>query len=94
MLDFLGQITNRREHTKDTARQRLQVALIRDRVDLAPEVMEAMKRDILKVMGRYLVAGDDFSQFEIHLKDKSAVLVSNIRIRRLNRWPALPRKAR
>ncbi len=90
MLDFvrwlLGQreLAKNRERTKDTARQRLQLVLIQDRLDLAPEKIEAMKREIWEVVSRYLVVEEDFLEFDIRRLDELVVLVSNIQVKDLN----------
>jgi len=88
MLEFLRWVLTRPEQTKDTARERLQMALLRDRMDLSPEVMEAMKQEVLVAISRYMVVGEDFLEFHIRRGDRSAVLVSNIQIKELNRMSA------
>ena len=87
MLDLfrwmLGHIesSDGRERSKDTARQRLRVVLIQDRIDLPADRMEAMKREIWDVVSRYLVVEDDFLEFEIRRLDELVVLVSNIQVK-------------
>ena len=57
MLDFLRWLLNQRELSKDEertgdiARQRLQLVLIQDRLDLPADKMEAMKEEF-KEMGK------------------------------------------
>ncbi len=74
-----------RERTKDTARQRLRLVLMHDRLDLAPQNMEAMKREIWEVVSRYMVVEDEFMEFEIRRLDELMVLVSNIQVKELDR---------
>ncbi len=87
MLDLfrwmLGHIesSDGRERSKDTARQRLRVVLIQDRIDLPADRMESMKREIWDVVSRYLVVDDDFLEFEIRRLDELVVLVSNIQVK-------------
>ena len=69
------------ERSKDTARQRLSVVLIQDRLDLPTDKMAAMKREIWDVVSRYLVVDDDFLEFEIRRLDELVVLVSNIQVK-------------
>ena len=69
------------ERSKDTARNRLRVVLIQDRLDLPSEKMDAMKREIWEVVSRYLVVDDDFLEFEIRRLDELVVLVSNIQVK-------------
>ena len=72
---------NDQEPSKDTARQRLSVVLIQDRLDLPTDKMAAMKREIWDVVSRYLVVDDDFLEFEIRRLDELVVLVSNIQVK-------------
>ena len=91
MLEFLRWLLNQRdsdkgrEHTKDTARQRLQLVLMHDRLDLAPEKMGAMKQEIWEVVSRYMVVEDDFLEFEVRRLDELMVLVFNIQVKELDR---------
>jgi cell division topological specificity factor len=87
MLDLfrwlLGQLDteNGQERSKDTARQRLRVVLIQDRLDLPAEKMDLMKQEIWEVVSRYLVVDDEFLEFEIRRLDELVVLVSNIQVK-------------
>ena len=91
MLEFLRWLLNQRdvdkdrERTKDTARQRLQLVLMHDRLDLAPEKMENMKKEIWEVVSRYMVVDEDFMEFEVRRLDELMVLVSNIEVKELER---------
>ena len=85
MRDFIRWVITRRENSKDTARQRLHVALMRDRMDLSPDIMTALKADMLAVMSRYLSVGDDFQEFGIRRLNESVFLVSNIQVRDMSR---------
>jgi cell division topological specificity factor len=86
MRDFLRWVISRREHTKDAARERLHLALMRDRLDLSSDVLDSLRNDLLAVMSRYLVVGEDFQEFGIRRLDESVFLVSNIRVKELPRW--------
>ena len=91
MLEFLRWLINQREsdknreRTKDTARQRMRLVLMHDRLDMAPDTMENMKREIWEVVSRYMVVEDDFMEFEIRRLDELMVLVSNIQVKELDR---------
>ncbi len=84
--DFLGWVIARREQTKEAARRRLHSALMRDRLDVSPDLMFALRQDVRSVLSRYMVVGDDFQEFEIQRMDESLYLVSNIRVEELPRW--------
>ncbi len=91
MLEFLRWLLSQRdfdkdrERTKDTARQRLRLVLMHDRLDLAPETMENMKQEMWEVVSRYMVIEEDFLEFEVRRLDELMVLVSNIQVKELDR---------
>jgi cell division topological specificity factor len=88
MLDFVRWVIRRRDQqTKDVARERLHLAIMRDRLDVAPDVMEALRRDVITAVSRYLVVVEDgVNEFEIRREEESVFLVSNIRVKDLHRW--------
>lgn len=77
------------ESSSDVARNRLRVVLIQDRIDLSPEKMEQMKREIWEVVSRYMVVNDDFSEFEVRRLDELVMLVSNIEVKDLRALAAV-----
>ena len=70
--------------SKDTAKQRLKLVLIQDRLELAPEKLEEMKKDIWEVVSKYMVVNDDFMEFDVRRLDDLTVLVSNIEVKDLS----------
>jgi len=70
--------------SKDTAKHRLKLVLIQDRLDLAPEKLEEMKKEIWEVVSKYMVVDDDFMEFEVRRMDDLTVLVSNIEVKDLS----------
>ena len=71
--------------SKDTARRRLQLVLMHDRLDLSADMMQQMKREIWEVVSRYMVVEDEFLEFDIRRRDELVVLVSNIQVKDLDR---------
>ena len=72
------------ELSKDTAKQRLKLVLIQDRLELAPEKLEDMKKEIWEVVSKYMVVDDDSMEFEVRRLDDLTVLVSNIEVKDLS----------
>ena len=71
MIDLLRWALQKHERSKDAARQRLQVILVLDRVGLAPEHMEAMKRDIIEAVSRYLVVDKDSIEMDMQRSNET-----------------------
>jgi cell division topological specificity factor len=62
MSSFFDRMLGRgnRESSADQAKQRLQFVLVHDRINLPPELLKAMKEEILAVISKYVaVSGDD-----------------------------------
>ena len=72
------------ENSKDAAHNRLRMVLIQDRIDLAPDKLEAMKKEIWEVVSRYMVVEDEFAEFEVRRLDELTMLVSNIHVKDLS----------
>ena len=44
----------RKKKSSESAKDRLKILLISDRIDCSPEVMEMIKRDIAKILCKYM----------------------------------------
>jgi cell division topological specificity factor len=44
----------RKKKSSEVAKERLKILLISDRIDCSPEVMEMIKRDIAKILCKYM----------------------------------------
>ena len=86
MRDLLRWVIAHKEQTKRAARDRLRLALIKDRLDVSEGTMDALRQDVLTVLSRYMVVGDDFQEFEIHRSEESVYLISNIQVKEIPRW--------
>ncbi len=86
MRDFLRWVIAHKEQSKRAARDRLRLVLIKDRLDASEGTMESLRQDVLKVLSRYMVVGDDFQEFEIHRSEESVYLISNIQVKEVPRW--------
>lgn len=83
MRDLIQRIFGPRSHSKDEAKQRLKLLLIHDQVDLSPAQMEAMKKEILEVITRYVEIDPSSVDFRLHRDENSIALVSSVPVRRV-----------
>ena len=88
MIDLLRWALQRQERSKDTARQRLQLILVMDRVGLAKEHMEAMKADIIQAVSKYMVVDHESIEMGMRRSGESLILVSNIQVKDIIRAAA------
>lgn len=73
----------RRKSSCQTAKDRLKILLISDRVNCSPEMMELIKTDIAKVISKYMKI--DTANMEIQISKTSPALYANIPILDLNK---------
>lgn len=67
------------------ARQRMQVVLMHDRLDLTPDVMESLKNDILSVLSRYMEIDQNTIRVDLEQGKEFTALVSNVHVKRVYR---------
>lgn len=71
--------------SSQVARRRMQVVLMHDRMDLAPDVMESLKNDILAVLARYMEIDQASIQVDLEQGKDYTALVSNVHVKRVYR---------
>ena len=84
MFDAVMKLLNRnRKTSKEIAKDRLKVVLIHDRANISPEIMHAIKNDIIEVISHYVDI--DKKEMEISLENdsESVALLANIPITRI-----------
>ena len=77
MFDFLKNLFSG-EKSGDVAKDRLQLVLIHDRNDIAPEKLEALKVDMVSLLKKYLEIDEMGIRMELERRNKSVALVADI----------------
>ena len=62
------------------ARERLRLVLLSDHLALAPEVIDAMRRDLLDVISRYVEVDENNSDVSFEHKEAGIAMLANIPI--------------
>ena len=84
MIEFLNRLFGR--HTSGAmAKERLRLVLMSDHLSLAPEMIDAMKRDLVDVIARYVEV--DREKVDVHFEhqDTALAMLANIPITGVNR---------
>jgi cell division topological specificity factor len=84
MIEFLRKMFGQ-PGSSSTAKERLRLVLMSDHLSLAPEMVDAMKRDLVDVISRYVQV--DRSRIEVNFEqqDKALAMLANIPILSVNR---------
>ncbi|MFO7815822.1 MAG: cell division topological specificity factor MinE [Halanaerobiales bacterium] len=85
LLEFLGFKKKKDKEdnsSKNVAKERLQFILVQDRINLSPSEMESLKKDLLKVMKKYVDVDDREIDMEINREDQMMAMVANFPLRR------------
>ncbi|OIP91604.1 MAG: cell division topological specificity factor MinE [Syntrophobacteraceae bacterium CG2_30_61_12] len=77
----------RERNSGKVAHQRMQVVLMHDRLDITPDVMEALKNDILGVLSRYMDIDQESMSVDLEQGKDYTALISNVHIKRVYRRP-------
>lgn len=81
---MLGRTPDSAKSSSDTAKERLQFVLIHDRINLPPERMEAMKREILAVISKYVAVETDGVEIALQKRERTGMLVAEIPFSKTN----------
>ena len=78
MIRFIKSLFVKENSSRDIAKKRLQLLLIHDQVNLTPEQMVEMKREIVDVIERYLNVEADDTYVALDRLDKQIRIVGSI----------------
>lgn len=84
MIDFLRRLFGQ-PGSSATAKERLRLVLMTDHLELAPEMIEAMKRDLVDVIGRYVEVDREKIEVNFERQDRALAMLANIPIISVNR---------
>lgn len=87
LSDLLERIFNWRSPTRsgEAAKNRLRLVIAHDRAGLSPEMVEAMRRDILEVVSRYVEIDQQEMDLSLESDQRTTALIANLPIRRVKR---------
>jgi cell division topological specificity factor len=68
-----------------TAKERLRLVLMTDHLELAPEMIDAMKRDLVDVISRHVEVDRDKIEVTFERQDRALAMLANIPILSVNR---------
>ncbi len=85
MFETLIRWLHRGNLSKDTARIRLQHILVIDRTGVAPEILEALRDDMLEIISKYFEIKSEDLKMQLKSDEDSMALVANIPVIKIKR---------
>jgi cell division topological specificity factor len=84
VIEFLRRIFGQ-PSSSATAKERLRLVLMTDHLELAPEMIEKMKRDLVDVISRFVEVDRDRIDVSFERQDRTLAMLANIPILSVNR---------
>ena len=84
MIEFIKRLFGQ-PGSSTTAKERLRLVLMTDHLELAPEMIEAMKRDLVDVISRHVEVDRERIEVNFERQDHTLALLANIPIVSVNR---------
>lgn len=87
MLEFLARFFGRdaASSSKTVAKERLRLVLVHDRMNVSPQLLEALKEDLIKVITHYMEIDESALEVSLNQEDNSVALMANIPVLRMKR---------
>jgi cell division topological specificity factor len=79
MIEFLKRFFGQ-HGSSATAKERLRLVLMTDHLELAPEMIETMKRDLVDVISRYVEVDRERIDVSFERQDRTLAMLANIPI--------------
>ena len=84
MIEFLRRLFGQ-PGSSATSKERLRLVLMTDHLELAPELIDAMKRDLVDVISRYVEVDREKIDVSFERQDSALAMLANIPILSVNR---------
>ena len=68
-----------------TAKNRLKIVLAHDRTDISPELMDALRKEMIAVLAKYMDIDTGKIKVDLDHDDQAVALVANIPVLRVKR---------
>jgi cell division topological specificity factor len=85
MPAWIDRLTMGKEKSANLAKERLKLVLIHDRTDISPQVLEALKNELLDVISRHIEIDPDSVQIAMTQEGREQRLIADIPLKAAHR---------
>ena len=85
MPAWIDRLTIGKEKSANLAKERLKLVLIHDRTDISPQVLEALKNELLEVISRHIEIDPDSVQIAMTQEGREQRLIADIPLKTSHR---------
>jgi len=86
VLDFLSRIFGRENSSsRNVAKERLRLVLVHDRAGVSPELLQALKSDLIQVINNYMDIDEEALEVSLDSSENQVALVANIPVKGMKR---------
>lgn len=85
MIELLN-VFNRKSQSKDVAKNRLKMVLVQDRVNCSTQILDSLRRDVLRVISNYMDIDEENANIDIARVPRgkgSASIIARIPIKKM-----------
>lgn len=84
-MGFLDRLLQKEPPSKEIAKERLRRVLIMDRASVSPQLMQALKDEIIGAVNKYIEVDERSMTVDLKSGESSVALVANIPVRNIKR---------
>ncbi|OPY57777.1 MAG: Cell division topological specificity factor [Pelotomaculum sp. PtaU1.Bin035] len=85
MLDFFTKLFSRENGSKNVAKERLRLVLVHDRASISPQLLDALKSDLIQVISNYMEIDEANLEVNLDSSGNTVALVANIPVKGMKR---------
>ncbi|WP_027717008.1 cell division topological specificity factor MinE [Desulfovirgula thermocuniculi] len=91
MLDFINRVLGRESGgSKEIAKERLRLVLVHDRASVSPQLLQALKTDLIQVISKYMDIDEKAMEVTLDSNERQVALVASIPVKSMKRATRTP----